>query len=310
MTPVASPAPGPYAVASPAPGSGSGGGFKITLGGIKLTSSLGASAGAGAVTNAPPAGNTKSKRVKMEKNYSHMIQDVLGERPRAFRLSPPRSANRKDRRVPGRNSIKKDQYLSHLVMNPDPVPCPPLQVPDPQLLRDALTLKVGGLAGFDMSTWENGPPEGTEKKVSCVSARTALRACGSLGYVATPYPEKEAETATAVPGRDRGGPQEAERTVTRARRVVPSLACGCRLLYSCVVSAQGWQSESSGAVPRRRLCRARFLSLRIVVANHTSFFSRSSVGVPWRLGGPRESPLLREARQFSASAACCLHSRD
>ncbi|GAA5843158.1 hypothetical protein JCM3766R1_005254 [Sporobolomyces carnicolor] len=141
MTPVASPAPGPCAVASPAPGSGSGGGFKITLGGIKLTSSLGASAGAGAVTNAPPAGNTKSKRVKMEKNYSHMIQDVLG-----------------------RNSIKKDQYLSHLVMNPDPVPCPPLQVPDPQLLRDALTLKVGGLAGFDMSTWENGPPEGTEKK--------------------------------------------------------------------------------------------------------------------------------------------------
>ncbi|GAA5912655.1 uncharacterized protein JCM6883_005342 [Sporobolomyces salmoneus] len=138
-----SPVPSPaYAVASPAPGGGTaagGGGFKITLGGIKLTSS--------SINAAPNAttttGSGKVKKVRMEKQYSHMIQDILG-----------------------RNSIKKDTFLTHLVMNPDPVPCPPLHPPDGRLLRDGLTLKPGGLAGFDMGLWENGPAEGegAEKK--------------------------------------------------------------------------------------------------------------------------------------------------
>ncbi|GAA6018965.1 hypothetical protein JCM11491_005696 [Sporobolomyces phaffii] len=130
--------PAPYAVASPAPpGGGGGGGFKITLGGIKLNSSAGGGVGIAPVAAGAAATTSsgKVKRVKMEKNYSHMVQDILG-----------------------RNSIKKDQYLSHLVMNPDPPPCPPLVRPDAQLLRDGLTLKVGGLAGFDMSMWENPPP--------------------------------------------------------------------------------------------------------------------------------------------------------
>ncbi|GAA5886418.1 hypothetical protein JCM16303_002529 [Sporobolomyces ruberrimus] len=147
-TSISSPAPQPYAVASPAPGhtGGGGGGFKITLGGIKLNSSI--NGGGGSSTNVPTLGGSstsgKVKKVKMERHYTHMVQDVIG-----------------------RNSIKKDQYLSHLVMNPDPAPCPPLQVPDAQLLRDGLTLKPGGLAGFDMSVWESplpGEGEGGMKK--------------------------------------------------------------------------------------------------------------------------------------------------
>ena len=77
----------------------------------------------------------------------------------------------------GRNSIKKDQYLTHLVLNPDPTPCPPLVVPDASLLREGLTLKVGGLAGFDMSVWENSIGEeggggGERKKVSKLGKKT------------------------------------------------------------------------------------------------------------------------------------------
>ncbi|GAA5939823.1 uncharacterized protein JCM15063_004313 [Sporobolomyces koalae] len=113
----------PDSPAMPTPG-----GFKITLGGIKFTS-------AGEVPTA------KVKRVKMEKNYAHLVQDILG-----------------------RNSIKKDEYLTHLVMNPDPVPCPPLTVPDSTLLREALTLKPGQLAGFDMTVWEDATGEPGEKK--------------------------------------------------------------------------------------------------------------------------------------------------
>ena len=65
----------------------------------------------------------------------------------------------------GRNSIKKDQYLTHLIMNPDPQPCPPLHAPEDSLLREGLTFKVGGLAGFDMSVWESGSGEEGRKKV-------------------------------------------------------------------------------------------------------------------------------------------------
>lgn len=53
-------------------------------------------------------------------------------------------------------------------MNPDPQPCPPLLPPEEALLREGLTLKPGGLAGFDMSVWESGttgPGDESRKKV-------------------------------------------------------------------------------------------------------------------------------------------------
>ncbi|GAA5820297.1 hypothetical protein JCM10212_005862 [Sporobolomyces blumeae] len=144
---VAPSAPLPPGQTASAPGSG---GLKITLSGIKfgssgLGNSLNASGPAGqAATNDAKdlaAANGKPKRLKMEKTYSHMVADILG-----------------------RNKIKKDQFLTHLVLNPDPPPCPPLHPPDPQLLREGLTFKVGGLAGFDMSVWENGPEGANEAK--------------------------------------------------------------------------------------------------------------------------------------------------
>jgi hypothetical protein len=81
-TSISSPAPQPYAVASPAPGhtGGGGGGFKITLGGIKLNSSI--NGGGGSSTNVPTLGGSstsgKVKKVKMERHYTHMVQDVIG----------------------------------------------------------------------------------------------------------------------------------------------------------------------------------------------------------------------------------------
>ena len=70
--------PGPQIVASPAPGGGTGG-FKITLGGIKfgssgnLSSSLNGNAGDSTIGS-----GGKVKRIKMDKNYSHLISDIPG----------------------------------------------------------------------------------------------------------------------------------------------------------------------------------------------------------------------------------------
>ncbi|GAA5926659.1 hypothetical protein JCM1841_003196 [Sporobolomyces salmonicolor] len=120
-------------VESPSPGgSGAGAGLKITLGGIKFGGAPAARAGgadAAAATGPGPGG--KPKKLKMDKSYAHMVSDILG-----------------------RNTIKKSLDLSHLVLNPDPTPCPPLHPFDAQQLRDAFTLRPGGLAGFDMGVWE------------------------------------------------------------------------------------------------------------------------------------------------------------
>ncbi|GAA5825039.1 hypothetical protein JCM5353_001155 [Sporobolomyces roseus] len=138
--------PAPQIVASPAPGGGTGG-FKITLGGIKFGSSGGGASGIsmnGDLGASSSGTSGKVKRIKMEKNYTHLVSDI-----------------------PGRNSIKKDQYLTHLIMNPDPQSCPPLLPPEEALLREGLTLKPGGLAGFDMSVWESGtqgPGDESRKK--------------------------------------------------------------------------------------------------------------------------------------------------
>ncbi|KWU45568.1 hypothetical protein RHOSPDRAFT_32873 [Rhodotorula sp. JG-1b] len=136
------------ATTSPAPPStpGGGGGFKITLGGIKLaglTSPALASASTAASSTA--ATHKKPKRPKMEKSYDYMVGDVLG------RISQPRSAS----------SSGAASSLLHLVSNPDPAPCPPLHPFDPHQLREAFTLKPGGLAGFDMTIWEARDPSGT-----------------------------------------------------------------------------------------------------------------------------------------------------
>ncbi|GAA5872578.1 hypothetical protein JCM1840_004842 [Sporobolomyces johnsonii] len=143
----------PQGVGSPGPGGGGGGGggagLKITLGGIKFGGATAPAAGGGADAAAGPggaAGGGKPKKLKMDKSYAHMVSDILG-----------------------RNTIKKSLDLSHLVLNPDPTPCPPLHPFDAQQLRDAFTLKPGGLAGFDMGIWEKdvvgaGGEAGKKKK--------------------------------------------------------------------------------------------------------------------------------------------------
>ncbi|GAA5959742.1 hypothetical protein JCM21900_006367 [Sporobolomyces salmonicolor] len=144
-------------VESPSPGGpGAGAGLKITLGGIKFGGAPAARAGgadaAAAAAAAGPGpggapGGGKPKKLKMDKSYAHMVSDILG-----------------------RNTIKKSLDLSHLVLNPDPTPCPPLHPFDAQQLRDAFTLKPGGLAGFDMGVWEKdvvgagGEPKKKKKK--------------------------------------------------------------------------------------------------------------------------------------------------
>ncbi|TNY17082.1 hypothetical protein DMC30DRAFT_420133 [Rhodotorula diobovata] len=140
------PAPAP---ASPSPAPPHHLGLKITLGGVKFgglggsgTSAGGDSAegasGAGGGAGAAGGEGKKRKRAKMDKTYEHMVGDVLG------RISLPRSSH------PPNPSTS----LLHLVSNPDPAPCPPLHPLDAQQLRDALTLRAGQLAGFDMGVWE------------------------------------------------------------------------------------------------------------------------------------------------------------
>ncbi|GAA5848592.1 hypothetical protein JCM9279_002710 [Rhodotorula babjevae] len=144
-------APGPLASApaAPAPASpspappGPGGGLKITLGGIKFGAMGGSGTSAGgdsAEGPLGPDGTKKRKRARMEKTYEHMVGDVLG------RISHPRTSSSQ----PANPSAS----LLHLVSNPDPTPCPPLHPLDAHQVRDALTLRAGALAGFDMGVWE------------------------------------------------------------------------------------------------------------------------------------------------------------
>ncbi|KAK4056422.1 hypothetical protein OIO90_002565 [Microbotryomycetes sp. JL221] len=146
----------------------SGGGIGITLGGVKI----------GEVGSPLPSDTTKrgsasaGRKLKMDKNYSALVQDV-----------------------PGRNTIKKDQFLKTLVMNPEfQTPAPLVSAAkaihhrqqqqdsvefdsdiglaakaagfDDQVLREAFTLKSGyPIPGFDMLIWEsNTEPPGSKKK--------------------------------------------------------------------------------------------------------------------------------------------------
>ncbi|GAA6006729.1 uncharacterized protein JCM10292_003473 [Rhodotorula paludigena] len=137
VPPSPSPAPPPAAAAG-------GAGLKITLGGIKFGGpSSGNSAGtsdAGPAAGGGAAGK-KRKAPRMDKTYEHMVGDVLG------RISHPRSSS-------SSTSTSTSTSLLHLISNPDPAPCPPLHALDATQLREAFTLKPGGLAGFDMGVWE------------------------------------------------------------------------------------------------------------------------------------------------------------
>ncbi|ORY52194.1 hypothetical protein BCR35DRAFT_296965 [Leucosporidium creatinivorum] len=110
------------AVETPGGGAGAPKSIGITLGGVRI----------GEVD--------KPKKAKMEKQYSHLIQDI-----------------------PGRNTIKKDHYIRDLVLNPDVQP--PHIVPfDEQTLRDAFTLKPGQIPGFDALIWESNTEQPKKKK--------------------------------------------------------------------------------------------------------------------------------------------------
>ncbi|GAA5863536.1 hypothetical protein JCM8547_007278 [Rhodosporidiobolus lusitaniae] len=143
----ASPAPQPPVVGSPAPGA-----LKIMLGGIKFGSargggspspspSVGPDGGATGAARAAAAVAKPAKRLKMEKGFEWMVGDVLGIPPVNKRNPHP-------------------NFLQHLVLNPDPAPCPPLHPLDASQLREAFTLERGGLAGFDMGVWEGRPAAG------------------------------------------------------------------------------------------------------------------------------------------------------
>ncbi|BGP27792.1 hypothetical protein JCM10295v2_006769 [Rhodotorula toruloides] len=136
----ASPMPSASAAAAGEAKPGGGAGLKITLGGIKLAGTT----LAGSAEGADGAGGSgkKPKRPKMDKSYDYMVGDVLGRITEPHPSSSPSSS------------------LLHLISNPDPAPCPPIQPLDPSQLREAFTLKQGGLSGFDMSLWEG---RGAEK---------------------------------------------------------------------------------------------------------------------------------------------------
>ncbi|KAK4051602.1 hypothetical protein OIV83_002742 [Microbotryomycetes sp. JL201] len=150
------------------------GGIGITLGGIKI-GEAGTATGTGDVDQKKGPGG--GRRLKMEKNYSYLVQDV-----------------------PGRNTIKKDHFLRNLVMNPDfQAPAPLVAAAkalqkkrheqkhaldqaddedsdsigtaarvagfDEQTLREAFTLKAGfPIPGFDMLIWESNTEAPGHKK--------------------------------------------------------------------------------------------------------------------------------------------------
>lgn len=128
------------------PGGGAPKSIGITLGGVRI----------GEVD--------KPKKVKMEKQYSHLIQDIPGQSG-LYVVAFARSWPLTSLRYPhvGRNTIKKDHYIRDLVLNPDVQP--PHIVPfDEQTLREAFTLKPGQIPGFDALIWESNT-EQPKKKV-------------------------------------------------------------------------------------------------------------------------------------------------
>lgn len=64
----------------------------------------------------------------------------------------------------GRNTIKKDHHLRDLVLNPDVQQVEILPF-DEETLREAFTLKVGVIPGFDSLIWETELEMGGRKKV-------------------------------------------------------------------------------------------------------------------------------------------------
>lgn len=171
-------------------------GLKITLGGIKLAgTTLAAGPSSSSADDAGPGGSGKKpKRPKMDKTYDYMVGDVLGPSPfplspRVLALTTARTLARAGRISQPHPSATASSSLLHLISNPDPAPCPPIHALDPTQLREAFTLKQGGLSGFDMSLWEGrggagekgggGAGGGGHKKVSERASRASrlLREC-------------------------------------------------------------------------------------------------------------------------------------
>lgn len=210
----ASPAsPMPASSSAPAAGEAKtvGAGLKITLGGIKLAGTT-VAAGAESADGAG-AGGKKPKRPKMDKSFDYMVGDVLGSSTSLFPPFPYSQAHSDDsiqragRISQPHPSSHPSSSLLYLISNPDPAPCPPIHPLDPSQLRDAFTLKQGGLSGFDMSLWEGrGGEKGGGRKVSfvAVTGRAAVgrvrRCADAVGYRAR-IAEEEAETGRPCSGR-------------------------------------------------------------------------------------------------------------
>lgn len=67
----------------------------------------------------------------------------------------------------GRNTIRKDNHLNRLVLNPD---FQPFQIKpfNSTTLREAFTLQTGQIPGFDTLIWESEDPNAPKKKVSSI----------------------------------------------------------------------------------------------------------------------------------------------
>lgn len=98
----------------------------------------------------------------MEKTYSYLVSDIPGSYPS---LSLSLGLNCIDGvGAVGRNTIKKDHHLRDLVLNPDVQQVEILPF-DEETLREAFTLKVGVIPGFDSLIWETELEMGGRKKV-------------------------------------------------------------------------------------------------------------------------------------------------
>ncbi|KDE07267.1 hypothetical protein MVLG_02487 [Microbotryum lychnidis-dioicae p1A1 Lamole] len=120
----------------------------ISFGGIKLGAlgpgALNGSGNDGKQGN-PTQQQQRQPKPEKEKTYLYLVADI-----------------------PGRNAIRKDSYLKHLILNPDS-PAVDLRALDEDVLRDAFTLKPGTIPGFDALVWENdtevqGGPVNKKKK--------------------------------------------------------------------------------------------------------------------------------------------------